>query len=56
MTKKGPLSKDERVYIEENVNGDIEEIASHLNRSVAVVQKFVDTLPSTLKAGELWLG
>ena len=54
MTKKGPLSKEERAYIEEHANSDTEEVAEHLGRSVAVVQRFLDALPPTLKAGELF--
>jgi predicted transcriptional regulator len=57
MTKKGPLSKKEKTYIEENKSLAVEEIAEELDRSEASVRKHIATLksedkPQTL-AGQL---
>jgi|TARA_R100000995_G_scaffold37125_2_gene16996 hypothetical protein len=44
MTKKGPLSKKEKSYIEENKNVAIEELAEKLDRSEASINKHIATL------------
>ena len=44
MTKKGPLSKKEKTYIEENRSLAAEEIATELDRSEASVRKHIATL------------
>jgi hypothetical protein len=47
--KKGPLSKSEKKYISENVDETaVTVMATSLDRSTSIVQKYVDTL-STLK-------
>ena len=46
MTKKGPLSKKEKTYIEENRSLAAEELAEELNRSEASVRKHIATLKS----------
>jgi len=53
--KKGPLSKKEKAFITEHQKDDIESIASELNRSVAVVERFHSTLEEIAlsKAGDL---
>ena len=44
MTKKGPLSKKEKAYIEENKSLPVEELAEELDRSEASVNKHIATL------------
>ena len=38
--KKGPLSKKEKDFIDNNSSMETEEIAKELNRSVGVVEKY----------------
>tara|TARA_Y100000401_G_scaffold117513_1_gene126755 strand:- start:2096 stop:2395 length:300 start_codon:yes stop_codon:yes gene_type:complete len=55
--KKGPLSNEEKSFIESNVaNYDLQVLADKMNRSTAIIQKFVDTLPESPKGhtGELF--
>ena len=42
MTKKGPLSKVEKFYIENNIESDIETISKDLKRSVSIVSKYIE--------------
>lgn len=44
IMKKGPLSKAEKAFIEENLAGEmsVESMAENMNRSVSMVQKHVD--------------
>ena len=60
MTKRGRLSKEEKSYIEDNLDDGVEDIASSLDRSEAVVQKHIDEMTAQesddsggLKAGDL---
>ena len=39
MSKKGPLTKVDKFYIENNSGLTVEELASDLNRSVATISK-----------------
>ena len=40
--KKGPLSNEEKSYIEENLETDIAELAESMDRSVKLVKAHVD--------------
>tara|TARA_R110000824_G_C15231618_1_gene678618 strand:- start:3508 stop:3819 length:312 start_codon:yes stop_codon:yes gene_type:complete len=53
--KKGPLSKKEKAFITEHKKDDIKSIASELNRSVSVIERFHSTLEEEAlsKAGDL---
>lgn len=53
MTKKGPLSKKEKTYIEENRSLAVEELAKELDRSEASVRKHIATLKSEDKSQSL---
>jgi CBS domain-containing protein len=44
MVKKGKLSRVEKFFIEGNTNLPVEDVAAELNRSVAIVQKYVDEI------------
>ena len=44
MTKKGPLSKKEKAYIEENKTLPVGELAEELDRSEASINKHIATL------------
>tara|TARA_Y100001970_G_C13942106_1_gene703711 strand:+ start:305 stop:628 length:324 start_codon:yes stop_codon:yes gene_type:complete len=44
MTKKGPLSKKEKAYIEENKTLPIQELSEELDRSEASINKHIATL------------
>ena len=46
MTKKGPLSKAEKFYIENNPDMTVDDIASDLNRSTYVVGKYMAKIAS----------
>lgn len=54
--KKGPLSKVEKQFIVDNKDKAIEEIASHLSRSVGLVEKFHQTIEEEKppKSGDLF--
>ena len=41
MSKRGPLSKAEKFYIENNVESDIESISKDLDRSLQIVTKYI---------------
>jgi hypothetical protein len=48
MSKKGPLSKTEKFYIENNTDADIETISKDLDRSVSLVTKHIkENCPKT---------
>lgn len=48
--KKGPLSKSEKKYISENVDETaVTVMATSLDRSTSIVQKYVDTLSTSAK-------
>ena len=47
--KKGRLSKDEKLFIGQNVSSmQPEDIANKLNRSLALVKSFIDGLPDSV--------
>jgi hypothetical protein len=46
MTKKGPLSKAERFYIENHRDQDIKELCKDLDRAQAAINTFIKTLPN----------
>ena len=45
MTKKGPLSKAEKFYIENHVEVGVKELCKDLDRAQTTVSKFIGTLP-----------
>lgn len=45
MTKKGPLSKAEKFYIENHASLDVKELCKDLDRAQSTVTKFLATLP-----------
>jgi predicted ArsR family transcriptional regulator len=45
MTKKGPLSKAEKFYIENHVDVGVKELCKDLDRAQTAVKKFISTLP-----------
>jgi hypothetical protein len=45
MTKKGPLSKAEKFYIENHLNLEVKELCKDLDRVQGTINKFVSTLP-----------
>ena len=44
MAKRGQLTKVEKHYIEGNVNLPIEDLAKDLDRTVNIIQKYINTL------------
>jgi len=40
--KRGPLSNEEKKFIDSNKSMDLEKVASKLERSVRVVSKYID--------------
>ena len=42
MSKKGPLSKVEKFYIEKNIDSDVETISKDLGRSSSIVTKYIE--------------
>jgi hypothetical protein len=42
MSKKGPLSKVEKFYIEKNIDSDVETISKDLGRSSSIVFKYIE--------------
>ena len=50
MTKKGPLSKAERFYIQHHASNDIDDLCKDLDRAKSSVKKFLDTLPKPKKS------
>ena len=42
MSKKGPLSKVEKFYIENNIESDIETISKDLGRTSSIVSKYIE--------------
>tara|TARA_R110000744_G_scaffold3161_1_gene12257 strand:+ start:1692 stop:2009 length:318 start_codon:yes stop_codon:yes gene_type:complete len=55
MAKKGPLSKDEKKYIEDYQHLSVDEIAEKLNRSESSIKKHIASLEDKpeAKAGNL---
>lgn len=53
MTKKGPLSKAERFYIENHIDKDIDELCKDLDRAKSSVNKFLKSLPKPEKKESL---
>jgi hypothetical protein len=47
MTKKGPLSKAEKFYIQNHLDLDVKSLCTDLDRAQTTVNKFVDTLPQS---------
>jgi hypothetical protein len=45
MTKKGPLSKAEKFYIENHRDLELTELCKDLDRAQGTINKFVATLP-----------
>jgi len=45
MTKKGPLSKAEKFYIEQHRDLSVVELCADLGRAKATVERFVSRLP-----------
>ena len=45
--KKGPLSNEEKQFVTDNVGqfANVEDLAENMNRSVGILQKFIDGLP-----------
>ena len=52
MTKKGPLSKAEKFYIEHNRDLSVVELCADLGRAKATVERFVSRLPKKKVAEE----
>jgi hypothetical protein len=46
MTKKGPLSKAEKFYIENHTDLSIDNLCKDLDRAKSTINKFLETLPS----------
>lgn len=44
--KKGPLSKEDKQYIENNQSKTVAEIAASLDRKEDIVSKYISTLPA----------
>ena len=42
MSKKGPLSKIEKFYIENNIESDIETISKDLGRTSSIILKHIE--------------
>ena len=49
MTKKGPLSKAERFYLEHHKSVDLDTLCKDLDRAKSSVKKFLGTLPKEKK-------
>ena len=41
--KKGPLSKTEKKFIDDNLSNDVGNLSKELNRSVSIIQKYIDS-------------
>jgi len=52
MTKKGPLSKAEKFYIEQHRDLSVVELCADLGRAKATVERFVSRLPKKKPAEE----
>ena len=53
MTKKGPLSKAEKYYLENHNQVEIKQLCKDLDRAQSIVKKFLDTLPDAKKSDTL---
>lgn len=54
MTKKGPLSKAEKFYIENHSNLEITVLCKDLDRAKSTVQKFISQMPTPQKTTRLY--
>jgi len=45
MTKKGPLSKAEKFYIENHLDKSVEELCKDLDRAKSSIDKYVKSIP-----------
>ena len=54
MTKKGPLSKAEKFYLENHSENDIDSLCKDLDRAKSSVKKFLDALPKKKKDSLLY--
>lgn len=54
MTKKGPLSKAEKFYIENNRQLDLKALCKDLDRAQSTVEKFLSTLPEVKETTRLY--
>jgi hypothetical protein len=52
MTKKGPLSKAEKFYIENHTDLSIDVLCRDLDRAKSTVNKFLKTLPAATQEPE----
>lgn len=48
MTKKGPLSKAEKFYIEHNRDISVSNLCKDLDRAKSAIEKFLKTLPEVV--------
>lgn len=46
MTKKGPLSKAERFYIENNTHMSVGDLCKDLDRAKTTIEKYIKKLPA----------
>ena len=54
MTKKGPLSKAEKFYIENHKDFDIKDLCKDLDRAQSIIKTFVSSLPVSQKETPLY--
>jgi hypothetical protein len=54
MTKKGPLSKAEKFYIENHRDFDIKNLCRDLDRAQSIIKTFVNSLPEQQKETPLY--
>ena len=45
MTKKGPLSKAEKFYIESHLEKPMEDLCKDLDRAKSSIEKYIKTIP-----------
>ena len=43
MSKKGPLTKIDKFYLDNNLDGDVKELAEELNRTQKFIRSYVET-------------
>ena len=54
MTKKGPLSKAEKFYIENHRDFDIKDLCKDLDRAQSIIKTFLGKLPEVQKETPLY--
>tara|TARA_Y100001963_G_scaffold117657_1_gene163726 strand:- start:1248 stop:1538 length:291 start_codon:yes stop_codon:yes gene_type:complete len=54
MTKKGPLSKAEKFYIENHRDLELKELCKDLDRAQSTIEKFLSGLPQAEKTTRLY--